>query len=90
MSCAVDAAMLYADEDMFELCLARLENWAIPVFGVKGGDVIAMGVPAGPMVAKTLQSLEQIWISEDFPISEDFLAKSHQIVGELLSATKKA
>lgn len=90
MSCAIDAAMLYTHADMFEMCHARLENWTIPVFGLKGGDVIAMGVPAGPMVAKTLQALEQIWISEDFPISEDFLAKSRQIVGELLSATKKA
>jgi poly(A) polymerase len=52
--------------------------------------VIAMGVPAGPMVAKTLHLLEQTWINDDFPATDDLLTKLHQIVVELLSATKKA
>lgn len=90
VDCATDAAALYANPIEFESCLARLENWKVPAFGIKGGDVIAMGVPAGPMVAKTLQSLEQAWIDDDFPAIEDFVTKSHQIVGELLSAAKKA
>lgn len=90
ITCAIDAAMLYANADVFNLCLARLANWTIPVFGIKGGDVIAMGVPAGPMVAKTLQTLERIWIDNDFPTNDDLLGRSHQIVDALLSATKKA
>jgi len=26
-----------------------------------------MGLPAGPVVAKTLQAIEAAWINEDFP-----------------------
>ncbi|MBA4306697.1 MAG: polynucleotide adenylyltransferase [Sphingopyxis sp.] len=90
IGCATDAATLYANSIEFELCLARLVNWDVPTFGIRGGDVIAMGVPAGPMVAKTLQAIEQAWISDDFPAIDNFLSKSRQIVGALLSATKKA
>lgn len=89
-SCAIDTAALYTNSNVFALCLERLLNWDVPVFGIKGGDVIAMGVPAGPMVAKTLHLLEQTWINDDFPATDDLLTKSHQIVVELLSATKKA
>lgn len=90
IGCATDAAALYANSIDFELCLARLFNWDVPTLGIKGSDVIAMGIPAGPMVAKTLQAIEQAWISDDFPSIDNFLSKSHQIAGALLSATKKA
>lgn len=90
MNCAIDVVNLYANDNIFEKCIARLTGWSVPIFGIKGGDVIAMGVPAGPMVARTLQSLEQYWIDQDFPAMEEMFTKSRQIVGELLSATRKA
>lgn len=90
MNCAIDVVNLYASDSIFEKCIARLTGWSVPVFGIKGGDVIAMGVPAGPMVAKTLQILEQYWIDQDFPAMEEMFTKSRQMVDELLSATRKA
>jgi poly(A) polymerase len=64
---ARDAVMLYAvDADVPE-CLARLEKWDVPSLVIKGGELIVMGLPAGPLVAKTLQALEDAWIEEDFP-----------------------
>jgi poly(A) polymerase len=64
---ARDAAMLYAGEADLPECLARLEQWDIPTLSIKGGELIVMGLPAGPLVAITLQAVEAAWIEEDFP-----------------------
>lgn len=62
-----DAAMLYASDTELPECLARLEQWNVPTLSIKGGELIAMGLPAGPLVAKTLQAIEAAWIQEGFP-----------------------
>lgn len=46
---------------------APLGGWDIPVFPLKGGDIVARGVAAGPAVAKTLRAVEDRWIAEGFP-----------------------
>jgi len=43
------------------------EQWSLPDFPVKGADVVAAGVPAGPQVGKVLKSLELWWIAAGFP-----------------------
>lgn len=64
---ARDAVMLYASDTDVSECLERLEQWDIPTLSIKGGELIAMKLPAGPLVAKTLQAIEAAWIQEDFP-----------------------
>ncbi|PKB25015.1 poly(A) polymerase [Novosphingobium kunmingense] len=54
--------LLLADED-----IAALDDWTIPVFPLKGGEIVARGVKAGPQVARTLQAVEARWIAEGFP-----------------------
>lgn len=44
-----------------------LHGWVRPVLGLGGGDLIAMGLPAGPLVAKTLQRIERRWSDAGFP-----------------------
>lgn len=79
---ARDAVMLYAvDADVPE-CLARLERWDIPTLSIKGGELIAIGMPAGPLVAKTLQAIEATWIQEDFPDA----ARQHELAIEMVNA----
>ena len=46
---------------------APIEEWTIPQFPLKGGEIVARGVKAGPEVARTLRALEDRWISEGFP-----------------------
>ncbi len=46
---------------------APLIDWDIPVFPLKGGDVVARGIKAGPDVARTLQAVEARWVAEGFP-----------------------
>ncbi len=41
--------------------LAALEARPLPRLGISGGDLIAMGLPAGPIVARTLQGIERDW-----------------------------
>lgn len=44
-----------------------LEGWEIPKFPLKGRDIIAGGVKAGPEVARTLRRVEDRWVAEGFP-----------------------
>ena len=50
--------------------IAPLAGWEIPTFPLKGGEIVARGVGAGPQVAKVLQAVERRWISEQFPPRE--------------------
>ncbi|MEO1199019.1 MAG: CCA tRNA nucleotidyltransferase [Pseudomonadota bacterium] len=55
--------------------LDQLSNaWEVPVFPLKGRDLIAAGVPVGPEVSRTLARLEAEWIASDFALTEDQLA----------------
>ena len=44
-----------------------LTDWAVPVLPIKGGDIVARGVAAGPEVARILKAVEAAWVAEDFP-----------------------
>jgi poly(A) polymerase len=44
-----------------------LRDWAMPVFPLKGRDIVARGITAGPAVARILQAVEQRWMAEGFP-----------------------
>lgn len=90
MDCATDAAMLYADGEILRDCLVKLGTNSVPEFELKGGDLIALGLPAGTVVGKALHTVETSWISEDFPPRARQMEIARQLVGTLLSASKKA
>ncbi|WP_395333665.1 CCA tRNA nucleotidyltransferase [Novosphingobium sp. BL-8H] len=46
---------------------APLEGWQIPEFPLKGGQIVARGVSAGPQVARILSRVQDRWIAEGFP-----------------------
>ena len=46
---------------------ALLHDWDIPTLPLKGGDIVARGVKAGPEVARILRAVETRWIDEGFP-----------------------
>jgi len=46
--------------------IALGEGWAAPAFPLTGEDVIAAGVPKGPMVGQVLREVEDWWIDHDF------------------------
>ena len=49
---------------------APLAGWQAPVLPVRGGDIVARGIAAGPEVARLLQAVERRWIGEGFPDRE--------------------
>lgn len=46
--------------------IALGEGWSPPAFPLTGEDVIAAGVPRGPMVGQVLREVEDWWIDHDF------------------------
>lgn len=46
--------------------LRHLQAWKAPRLPVGGGDLIGMGLPEGPVVARTLQAVEQEWARSGF------------------------
>jgi poly(A) polymerase len=47
--------------------IAVLAGWTTPAFPLKGGEIVARGVKAGPDVARILQAVERRWVDEGFP-----------------------
>lgn len=72
--CAIDRLLLLGAD-------ARpLAAWEAPEFPLKGGEIVARGVAAGPQVAKILGAVERRWIAEHFPDA----ARVRQILSEEL------
>jgi poly(A) polymerase len=46
--------------------LALADSWVRPAFPLKGPDVMAAGVPQGPLVGKVLAEVEDWWIDNGF------------------------
>ncbi|MDJ0976960.1 MAG: CCA tRNA nucleotidyltransferase [Erythrobacter sp.] len=44
-----------------------LTGFTPPTFPLKGGEIVARGVAAGPQVARILQRIERRWVAEGFP-----------------------
>lgn len=66
------AYRLGRDEALDRLLLAgadttSLDGWDIPAFPLKGGEIVARGIKAGPKVAQTLRAIEDRWVQEGFP-----------------------
>ncbi|MBW8783587.1 MAG: CCA tRNA nucleotidyltransferase [Novosphingobium sp.] len=53
---------------------APLVDWDIPTFPLKGGEIVARGIAAGPQVARLLRRLEDRWVAEGFPPRERVIA----------------
>jgi tRNA nucleotidyltransferase/poly(A) polymerase len=53
--------------------LAFAEKWQKPVFPVKGVDLAALGIPAGPKLGASLKTLEDEWIESGFSLDRDAL-----------------
>jgi poly(A) polymerase len=42
------------------------QSWPIPTLPLDGEEVVASGVPRGPMVGEVLREVEAWWIDNDF------------------------
>jgi poly(A) polymerase len=60
--------------------VSPLEGWDIPELPLKGGEIVARGVTAGPEVARILRAVEDRWVAESFPGRE----RVEQLLAEML------
>jgi poly(A) polymerase len=47
--------------------IAPIIDWPIPQFPLKGGEIVARGVSAGPEIHRLLRAVEAEWIAQGFP-----------------------
>jgi len=78
---AVDRFLL---EGRTDIDLKALEAWQRPRLPIGGGQLIAMGVPAGPAVAKAIQAIERDWARAGFPDKEAVRAMAEREVAQAL------
>ncbi|MHA7776980.1 CCA tRNA nucleotidyltransferase [Roseibium sp. M-1] len=62
-----------APEDVFRQLLGRLREVALPVFPLKGADLIARGHAPGPALGAKLKQLEAAWRESGFALDRDLL-----------------
>jgi poly(A) polymerase len=78
--CAVDRLLLAGRVDD----AARIADWQPPRLPISGGRLIARGLPEGPIVARTLRTIEDRWVEAGFPEADGLDA----IIDEALSAAR--
>ena len=61
-----DLALLSGDAARAPRLLALADTLAIPIFPLRGGDVAALGVPAGPAIGEWLAAIEAWWEEEEY------------------------
>ena len=59
--------------------IRKLLGWETPKFPLKGKDLIAMGLPPGPLVAKTLAAIEREWAHGGFTADVKWVRKRAQL-----------
>lgn len=80
LDCAVDRLLLAGYP------IDNLQGWDVPRLPIKGGDVVAAGIDAGPQVARILRDVEDVWIAENFPAEP----RSRELLSQkVLEARKK-
>jgi poly(A) polymerase len=50
-------------------------DWQIPTFPITGGDLLAIGIPAGKNLGEKLRELEKIWEESNYQMSKEALLK---------------
>lgn len=87
---ARDVILLFGTDHDVPSCLEQLDHWEMPTLSIKGGALIEMGLPAGPLVAQSLQAVETAWIEEGFPPETRQRELAIQAINTALSAIRKA
>ncbi len=75
--CAVDRLLLSGSPEE----AASIAGWPVPKLPLGGGALIARGLPEGPIVARTLKTIEDRWVEAGFPQG----AELDSIVAQALS-----
>jgi len=64
-----------ADKRTWKKLVSLAKRWPVPVFALKGRDVLALGVSPGPGIGEILSRLERDWIDAGFDGDASHLKK---------------
>lgn len=84
---ARDIFLLAGDPALARAAVEALEGWAVPEMPLKGGDIVARGIAAGPEVARILKAVEAQWVAEDFPDATRVSQLVEQFVDQKIGRT---
>ncbi|MGQ2942774.1 MAG: CCA tRNA nucleotidyltransferase [Blastomonas fulva] len=74
--------LLRGPDDALAQGWQSLKGWSVPEFPLGGRDILALGIHAGPDVARVLGETRRRWIAEDFPEPE----RVRQIAAQVAAA----
>jgi len=57
----------------WQVLVANLASWQRPRLPLSGKDLIARGLPEGPLVSQTLRAIESDWCKAGFPLAPETL-----------------
>lgn len=80
IAAARDQALLFGADDDVAAMLAKLKDWTPPALPITGGDLIAIGLKPGRIVAESLKAVEAAWIAEQFPDEDRVRTLAHDII----------
>jgi len=80
VQCAVDRMLLTRQAGEAK----AIAGWHPPRLPIGGAKLMALGLPEGPIIARTLRAVEQRWVADGFPTGAPFDA----IVAEALAAAR--
>ena len=60
--------------------LGAIDDWVVPQLPIGGGELVALGVPPGPDVARLLYAVEDRWVAEGFPDRQRAMAIAREVV----------
>ena len=77
LDCALDRLLLAGNAEQ----AASITGWHRPRLPISGGGLIKRGLSEGPIVARTLRTIDDRWVDAGFPTGEEF----ERIVSEALA-----
>lgn len=75
-----DCWLLAGNADSAVSVMQELRDWQAPHFPIKGGQIVARGIDAGPTVARLLKQIEEMWIAVNFPDGAALAALVDQVI----------
>jgi poly(A) polymerase len=67
------------------MLLVYADTWTPPVFPLRGEEIMAAGVPEGPLVGEVRREVESWWVELDFTADELALLERLKAVAQGLA-----
>lgn len=86
---ATDRLLLHGAAETVAPLLGQIVDWEVPRLPISGGVLVERGIGRGPDVARTLRSIEDQWVEEDFPGEPRFGLIVDAAVDQALRSSRK-